>query len=131
MNVVPAGVRAALLPAWGEDGRRWVWKPEQGRPGQSAQDTCVGAVWSCSIDRRLRESRIEEMPLNELLRALLEAMSCFYPVYPGTGRDVRGFQTLLSLANDTLAFRVRLGRDLLDRPSDVIQRLYDLSARAK
>jgi hypothetical protein len=125
-EIVPDELREKMVENE-EDGQpRWVLNREDG--GEGFVDRVVPEViWIQSIDRRLKESRVEPVDQGQVFAALIRASSPLYlsrhcpeirdrliPVFRGLCAQCRGF-------------RVRLSPRLLEAPEEEIKRLLDLS----
>ena len=105
---------------------RWIL-PREECPEAFVDTLKPEVLWLLSIDRRLKKSRIEEVPqarsLAELMRGTSSVfLSSRYPV-----ERSRLMPVLAGLASSCRAHRVRLGRDLLDDPGRAMERLLDAS----
>lgn len=110
-----------------ENGRpRWVLNREDG--GESFVDRATpDVIWVQGVDRRLKDSRIEAITHGQAFAALIRASS---PIYLSRHcpeiRD-RLIPVFRALCAQCRAYRVRLGRRLLEDPAGEIARLVELS----
>ena len=110
-----------------EDGQpRWVLQREDA--GESFVDRLVpDVVWVQSVDRRLKESRIEPISQGQVFAALIRASSPLYLSRHCPEIRDKLIPVFRSLCEQCRGYRVRLAPRLLEEPEREMKRLVDLS----
>ncbi|MEE4273107.1 MAG: hypothetical protein V2I67_15650 [Thermoanaerobaculales bacterium] len=106
---------------------RWVLRREDG--GEGFVDRAIpNVIWVQSVDRRLKQSRIEAIDQSQVFAALIRASSpLFLSRHCPEIRD-RLIPVFQRLCSQCRGYRVRLAPRLLEAPVDEMRRLVDLSS---
>ena len=125
-EIVPRELQDKMLENQENGQPRWVLNREDG--GESFVERVVpGIVWIQSVDRRLRESRIEPVDQGQVFAALIRGSSPIY--FSRHCSEIRGklIPVFRALCEQCRGFRVRLGRRLLEDPVGEMERLVEAS----
>lgn len=122
-DLLPAALAAKLKPAHFHGEQRWIL-PHRLNP-QFQRTTNPNVILCSQVDRDLEKTEIQPMTPPD---ALAELMRCSSPLFM-TPKFPRERDTLMKLMLAMIhvvpAFRLRLGRDLFDKPEQTFQRLTD------
>jgi len=126
-EIVPDELRRRMVEGAENGHPRWVLSREHAG-GAFVERSMPDTIWVQSIDRRLRESRIEAIDQGRVFAALVRASS---PIYLSRHcpeiRD-RLIPVFRSLCSQCRGYRVRLGRRLLEDTEWEIRRLVEASS---
>ena len=84
-------------------------------------------IWVQSVDRRLKESRVEAIDQGQVFAALIRASSPLYLSRHCPEIRDKLIPVFRALCEQCRGYRVRLGRRLLEDPEVEMERLVDLS----
>ena len=122
-DLLPAVLAAQLKTAHFQGEQRWIL-PHRLNP-QFQRTTNPNVIMCSKVDRNLKETEIQPMTPPD---TLAELMRCSSPLFM-TPRFPRERDTLMKLMLAMIhvvpAFRLRLGRDLFEKPERTFQRLTD------
>jgi hypothetical protein len=125
-EIVPAELRDRMVENEENGQPRWVLSRRDA--GAAFVDRLVpDVIWVQSVDRRLRQSRVERIDHGLVFAALIRASSPIYVSRHCPEIRERLIPVFRSLCAQCPGYRVRLGRRLLDDPSGEISRLVELS----
>ena len=105
---------------------RWTLDREDGGD-RFIEKSTPDIVWIQSVDRRLKESRIEPVDQGQAFAALIRASSPLYLSRHCPEIRDKLIPVFRALCAQCRGFRVRLGRRLLDDPAGEMERLVELS----
>jgi hypothetical protein len=129
-EIVPSDLREKMVAGDEEGMPRWVLSREDGGEGFVDRST-PDVVWVLSVDRRLRQSRVEPIDHGRVFAALIRASSpLFLSRHCPETRD-RLIPAFRELCAQCRGFRVRLGRLLLEDPVGEMTRLAEASLGMK
>ena len=125
-EIVPDELRVKMAKNQENGLPRWVLNREDA--GKSFVDRMApDVIWVQSVDRRLKESRIESINQGHVFAALIRASSPLYLSRHCPEIRDKLIPVFRSLCEQCRGFRVRLGRRLLEDPAGEMRRLVDLS----
>jgi len=125
-EIIPSELRKKMVENDENGQPRWVLNREDGGAG-FVEETTPNVIWIQSVDRRLKESRIESVDQGQVFAALIRASSPLYLSRHCPEIRDKLIPVFRSLCEQCRGFRVRLGRRLLDDPVGEMERLVDLS----
>jgi hypothetical protein len=126
VSIVPRSLADGLVPVSDSGETRWRLGPEAS-PGSFAASAMPEVLWLVAVDRRLRKSRVATADQAEALAWLLRGLSGLL-LSDGFDRE-RGpvLDVLTGLVAGCRTLKMRLGRDLLVRPEETMDRFLVLS----
>ena len=122
-DLLPAPLAAQLKPAHFQGEQRWIM-PHRLNP-QFQRTTNPNVILCSQVDRDIKETETQPMTPPDALAELMRCSSPLFmtPKFPQE-RDTL-MKLMLPMITSLPAFRIRLGRDLFDRPEQTFQRLAD------
>jgi hypothetical protein len=125
-RIVPKRLTGMMLET-SEDGvTRWVL-PRSDRQSESLDRSTPEIVWLLSVDRRLREGRVAEVAQAMVFAGLIRASSPIFLSRHCPRERAALMPVFRALSEGCRAFRVRLGRRLLEDPVGEMERLVEAS----
>jgi hypothetical protein len=126
-DIVPQQLREKMWETEEDGEPRWILSRKDGGEGFKEVLT-PNILWVLSVDRRLKSSRISGVNQGEAFAALIRASSpIFFSRHCPEERDAL-IPVLRALSEGCKAFRVKLGRRLLEEPEAEMARLIRASA---
>ncbi len=125
-EIVPSELQDKMVETDENGQPRWVLNREDGGD-RFAERSTPDVIWVQSVDRRLKESRIEPVDHGQVFAALIRASS---PVYLSRHcPEIRDklIPVFRALCEQCRGYRVRLGRRLLEDPEGEMERLVEAS----
>jgi len=127
-SVLPAALRQDLWTFDDAGETRWQLSPDQA-PARFKHWTRPQKLWLVSVDRRLKASRVAAVDQATALTWLIRGTTALFLRAPFHEERLAVLATLRNLAEDCPAFRIRLGRDLLEAPVATLDRLLRADGR--
>jgi hypothetical protein len=125
-EIVPSELKERMIETDENGQSRWVLRREDG--GCLFVETATpNVVWVQSIDRRLKESRIEAIDHGQVFAALIRASSPLYLSRHCPEIRDKLIPVFRALCEQCRGYRVRLGRRLLEDPVGEMERLVAAS----
>lgn len=123
-DLLPPPLAAQLKPAHFQGEQRWIL-PHPFNP-QFQRTTNPNVILCSQVERYLKQTEIQPMTPPGVLAELMRCSSPLFmtPKFPQE-RDTL-MKLMLAMINVVPAFRLRLGRDLFDKPEQTFQRLTDI-----
>ncbi len=125
-EIIPAELRDKMVESAENGQPRWTLNREDGGD-RFIEKSTPDVVWVQSVDRRLKESRIEPIDHGQVFAALIRASSPLYLSRHCPEIRDKLIPVFRSLCEQCRGFRVRLGRRLLEDPVGEMERLIELS----